>query len=114
MSKYTFVALSVLLLGAALLSACAQQSSTTATPAQSNGTEKSSAPAEHAAAGADTEIKQAGNTVCPITGSKVGSMEKGAHVDYQGYRVGLCCNACKEKFLAAPDENLKKALEKKE
>ena len=113
MSKYTLIALPVLLLGAVLLPACAQQSTTPATPAQTSATEKAAAPPVQAAAGAATEIKEAGNTVCPITGSKVGSMEKGAHVDYKGYRVGLCCNGCKEKFLAAPDENLKKALEKK-
>lgn len=113
MSKYNLVALSVLLLGAALLSACAQRSSTTATTPQSSGTEKSAAPQAQAAAGATAEIKEAGNTLCPITNSKVGSMEKGAHVDYKGYRVGLCCNGCKEKFMKAPDENLKKALEKK-
>lgn len=113
MSKYTFIALSVLLLGAALLSACAQQSTIPAAPAQASATEKTAAPPEQVAAGAATEIKEAGNTICPITGSKVGSMEKGAHVDHKGYRIGLCCNGCKEKFLAAPDENLKKALDKK-
>lgn len=111
MSKHTLIALPVLLLSAALLPACGQQSDA---PAQASPAETSAAPAEQAAAEAGTEIKEAGNAVCPITGSKVGSMEKGAHVDYQGYRVGLCCTACKEKFLIAPDENLKKALEKKE
>lgn len=112
MSRYIFIALSVLLLGAALFPACTQKSTTPATPAQTSTVEKPAPPSAQAA-GAATEIKEAGNTICPITGSKVGSMEKGAHVDYKGYRVGLCCNGCKEKFLAAPDENLKKALEKK-
>lgn len=112
MFKSNFVALSVLLLGAALIPACAPQSTTPGTPAQAIASENTAAPSAQAA-GAATEIKEAGNTICPITGSKVGSMEKGAHVDYKGYRVGLCCNGCKEKFLASPDENLKKALEKK-
>lgn len=50
-----------------------------------------------------------GNARCPITGEKVGAMQKDAHVDYKGTRVGLCCSGCKSKFLANPDANLKKA-----
>jgi YHS domain-containing protein len=113
MSRYTLIALSVLLFAGALLPACAQQSTTPATPAQARATVKAAAPREQAAAAAVTEMKEAGNKICPITGSKVGSMEEGAHVEYKGYRVGLCCNGCKEKFLTAPEENLKKALERK-
>ncbi len=56
------------------------------------------------------EIKMAANKTCPISGSKVGSMEKDAHVDYGGYRVGLCCSGCVAKFMKDPDANLKKAL----
>ena len=64
------------------------------------------------AAGAATPdaIKMAKNEICPISGSKSGSMEKDAHVDYGGYRVGLCCSGCVEKFMKDPDANLKKAL----
>lgn len=113
MSKYTLVALPVLFLSATLLPSCAQPSSAPATPTQVSASENAVALPDSTAKGTTAEIKEAGNTICPITGSKVGSMEKGAHVDYQGYRVGLCCNGCKEKFLAAPEENLKKALENK-
>lgn len=53
--------------------------------------------------------KEVGNKNCPISGKPVGSMEKGAHVDYKGQRVGLCCNGCKSAFLSKADANLKKA-----
>lgn len=55
-------------------------------------------------------IKMADNKTCPISGSAAGSMEKDAHVDYGGYRVGLCCSGCASKFMKDPDANLKKAL----
>ncbi len=55
-------------------------------------------------------IKNARNSVCPISGNAVGSMVAGAHVDYGGYRVGLCCPSCTEKFMSHADENLKAAV----
>lgn len=55
-------------------------------------------------------IKMADNKTCPISGDAAGSMEKDAHVDYGGYRVGLCCSGCASKFMKDPDANLKKAL----
>lgn len=58
------------------------------------------------------KIKPANNKLCPISGKPVGSMVKEAHVDYKGYRVGLCCPACEAAFMKAPDENLAKALKK--
>lgn len=57
-------------------------------------------------------FKEAGNTTCPISGKAVGSMQKGAHVDYKGYRVGLCCSGCASIFMKHPDANLAKALKK--
>ena len=56
------------------------------------------------------ELQLADNTVCPVSGDEVGSMEEGAHVDYKGVRVGLCCSGCVKKFMADPDANLAKAL----
>lgn len=53
--------------------------------------------------------KEVGNTVCPITGDKVGSMGAAQHVDYKGFRVALCCKGCKAPFLKDADKNLKKA-----
>jgi hypothetical protein len=68
----------------------------------------SQAPSISQASQAVTEV---GNTVCPITGEPVGSMQKGAHVDYKGQRVGLCCPGCKTKFLKNGEASLKKAQE---
>ena len=62
---------------------------------------------------ADAATKMANNTICPITGSKAGSMANDAHVDYGGYRVGLCCTDCVSKFMKDPEVNLKKALSPK-
>ncbi|MBI5154807.1 hypothetical protein HZA57_06180 [Candidatus Poribacteria bacterium] len=61
-------------------------------------------------AGMSGEIKLANNANCPISGNPVGSMQAGAHVDYKGYRVGLCCMGCEKKFLKEGDANLSKAL----
>jgi hypothetical protein len=58
----------------------------------------------------EQEIKLAKNAVCPISGEAVGSMEKDAHVDYKGYRVGLCCTGCASKFKQNADASLAKAL----
>lgn len=52
------------------------------------------------------KVKNAKNLICPISGKAVGSMVAGAHVDHDGYRVGLCCPACVEKFMAQADEKL--------
>ena len=66
-----------------------------------------------AADGPGDGIKLANNAVCPISGKPAGSMNKDAHVDYGGYRVGLCCNGCVDKFNENPDANLKKAIGEK-
>lgn len=112
MLKYIALCLFVLL-SSTFLAACANEAPAVTSPSQAAPVETSGTPQAPPTAEAAAEIKEAGNTLCPITNSKVGSMEKGAHVDYKGYRVGLCCNGCKEKFMKAPEENLKKALEKK-
>jgi hypothetical protein len=64
-----------------------------------------------------TAVKNANNPMCPVSGKAVGSMVAGAHADHKGYRVGLCCPACSEKFMAQADRNLNAVLstaEKKE
>jgi hypothetical protein len=55
------------------------------------------------------KVKPVNNEICPISGQKVGSMEPGANIVYDGYKVGLCCSGCKEKFMKDPATNLKKA-----
>jgi curli biogenesis system outer membrane secretion channel CsgG len=106
----------VLIVGVAVLTlcclpACSQKETPTTPPAQAAPAAGEAAKeAAQPAKAADAELKMAANTVCPISGSEVGSMVKDAHVDFGGYRVGLCCNDCAAKFMEKPDENLKKAL----
>lgn len=92
----------------ALAASCAQNSSES-TPISTPSPSTTAAPAENAPA-VDAALKEAGNKSCPITGEPVGSMEKGAHVDHAGYRVGLCCSGCDKQFNTAADDYLKKAL----
>lgn len=56
------------------------------------------------------ELTVLNNADCPISGKATGSMEKGANVVYKGYKVGLCCTGCTEKFNADPDAYLSKLL----
>ena len=44
-------------------------------------------------------------TTCPVMGGKI---NKDIHVDYQGQRVYLCCEGCKETFKKDPEKYLKK------
>lgn len=61
-------------------------------------------------AGAAGVVKMANNTLCPISGKPVGSMQAGASVTHAGHTVGLCCMGCEGAFKKDPDANLKKAL----
>jgi len=51
------------------------------------------------------------NSLCPISGQPVGSMEAGAAIVYSGQKVGLCCNGCQAMFMKDPEAALKKAQE---
>lgn len=57
-----------------------------------------------------TAARPVGNANCPVSGHTVGSMQKGAHVDYNGYQVGLCCNGCTGRFNKNAEKNLQEAL----
>lgn len=107
---YVFVVGSIAVLG---LTACGKTPQTPSAPEKPAVAEPAVAPSATTvgdAPKADAAIKMANNTICPITGSKAGSMVKDAHVDYGGYRVGLCCSDCVAKFMKDPEVNLKKAL----
>ena len=49
------------------------------------------------------------NKTCPVSGQSVTAMGHPASVDYKGHTVSLCCDNCKEKFMADADKNLEKA-----
>jgi len=51
-------------------------------------------------------------TTCPVTGEKL--KDKSVYVDYEGRRVVLCCNMCKDKFHEDPAKYLKKLDENDE
>ena len=54
---------------------------------------------------ASSQIVDAGNKFCPVSGDKV----SGEHfVDYKGKRYGLCCPACIGKFKQNPAKYLAK------
>ncbi len=54
-------------------------------------------------------VKEVGNANCPVGGAPVGSMQPGSHIVYDGYKVGLCCDSCKGRFMSDPAAYLKKA-----
>jgi YHS domain-containing protein len=45
---------------------------------------------------------QATNTVCPVSGDKVGSIGKPVYVEYQGKKIALCCKDCVKDFRREP------------
>jgi len=55
--------------------------------------------------------KPLGNTICPVTQAKIGSMGKPVQVIYKGQIVNLCCLGCPSDFAKNP-EKFMKVLEK--
>jgi len=51
------------------------------------------------------------NTICPITGKPVHSMQSDAHLVYKDQRVELCCGGCEVTFKKNPEEGLRSALQ---
>lgn len=101
----------VLLLAAFTAAATFGFAQDSAKATQSGGTKTVEAAGETTSGTAsDTQAKEVGNKRCPISGQPVGSMQKGSHIDYNGYRVGLCCESCKKAFMKKADANLKKAM----
>lgn len=45
-------------------------------------------------------------TACPVSGEEL--KDKSVYVDYEGRRIALCCEKCREPFLKDPEEYLKK------
>ncbi|MEO8497837.1 MAG: hypothetical protein ABI614_22450 [Planctomycetota bacterium] len=46
--------------------------------------------------------------VCPVSGEMLGKMGAPQKVDVNGHDVWICCDGCKDKLLANPDEYLAK------
>ena len=46
--------------------------------------------------------------VCPVSGELLGTMDAPVKIDVKGQPVFICCEGCKDKLLASPDEYLAK------
>jgi YHS domain-containing protein len=49
--------------------------------------------------------------VCPVSGEALGSMGTPLKMNVKGQTVFLCCEGCKDRLLASPDEYLAKIKE---
>ena len=57
---------------------------------------------------ATSEIVDAGNKFCPVSGDKVSGK---FFVTYQGKRYGLCCPMCENKFKANPEKYIAQMMQ---
>jgi YHS domain-containing protein len=48
--------------------------------------------------------QEAVNTVCPVSGDKVGDIGKPVYAQYQGKTIAFCCKDCLKKFNKNPDK----------
>ena len=46
--------------------------------------------------------------ICPVSGEALGSMGAPVKIDVKGQPVFICCEGCRDKLLATPDEYLAK------
>jgi len=46
--------------------------------------------------------------LCPVSGEMLGTMGAPKKIDVDGQQVWICCDGCKDKLLANPDEYLAK------
>lgn len=49
-------------------------------------------------------------TTCPVSGDKLGEMDKPFVFEYKGHEVKLCCKDCKKDFDKDPAKYMKKVL----
>lgn len=49
-------------------------------------------------------------TTCPVSGDKLGEMDKPFVFEYKGHEVKLCCKDCKKDFDKDPAKYMKKIL----
>ena len=62
-------------------------------------------PSASASAAPSAENSQkAANTVCPISGDKVGDVRKPVYAQYKGQTIAFCCKHCLKKFNKNPDK----------
>ena len=93
--------IAVLFAGLLMLNGCKKSEPTPAAPA---------APAAPTAAkvvedAAKEVVAAAEQTTCPVMG---GAINKAIFTEYEGKKVYFCCEPCKEKFEAAPEQYVAK------
>jgi YHS domain-containing protein len=44
------------------------------------------------------------NTICPVSGDKVGELGKPVYVVYKGKKIGFCCRDCPKDFKKDPEK----------
>ncbi len=52
----------------------------------------------------ESKALEVGNKICPIEGSKIGSMGEGAKFKYEGRIYNLCCAGCIQPFERNPEK----------
>lgn len=55
----------------------------------------------------ESKAVNVGNRICPVTGEKI-SQDSMATIEYQGKIYNLCCSACIEEFMKAPEKYIEK------
>lgn len=63
------------------------------------GISMSQAMAEMSASEHQAAMVEVGNTICPVSGEKVGEMGEVVKVESNGKKYNLCCSMCKKDFM---------------
>lgn len=50
--------------------------------------------------------------ICPVSGEMLGTMGAPKKLDVNGHQVWICCDGCKDRLLATPDQYLAKLKKK--
>lgn len=54
--------------------------------------------------GMKAEVVNVGNTICPVSGEKIGSMGEAYKVTHNGKEYNLCCEMCVKDFKKNPEK----------
>ena len=94
--------IAVLFAGLLMLNGCKKSEPTPTETATGHEGHDHAVMAEEAA---EEVVAAAEQTTCPVMG---GAINKAIFTEYQGKKVYFCCDPCKEKFEAAPEQYIAK------
>lgn len=118
--KRLIIAATLLIPVALIVFGCGKSATPGASPAKTeqvhqdhaNGAKQAEQNAEVTAALADLTVEDralaAKQKTCPVSNELLGSMGAPLKIDVKGHPVFICCEGCKDKLLATPDEYLAK------